>query len=287
VAAYLTDHPPVRRQWYENRSRPLTGCTMLHTAENMLDEMGADTGAEAVADFIRRRDTAGSYHDLVDSDSWIHLVEWWHGAFHDGTGSNNWALSLSFACRTSDWRRMSATQRRGFLRNGARAFAAQQAYRRSIGAPLTELRYITKAQSDAGMSGFCCHGWRDPDRRSDPGVSEPNIFPFDEFLDECRAALAGITPPEDVMNNAQQKLLERTYNMASLTHQGVAKLAQVVATIAKGADVDEEALAAALAPALIPAVVDALKDDLGLTEEQAEAAAERALRKVLADAATA
>lgn len=195
--AYLDSHRPAVQQWYTKRSRALTGCTVLHTAESVMDSVGPDTGAESVADFIARRTTAGSYHDLVDSDSWVQLVDLDHGAFHDGTGSNNWALSISFACRTSDWRAMSAEKRRGFLRQGARAFVAQQAYRRARGFPTTELRLITKAQSDAGMSGFTYHGFRDPGRRSDPGVSSPNLFPIEEFISECRAALAGTTTQED------------------------------------------------------------------------------------------
>jgi hypothetical protein len=215
MTAYLTQNPPAAQQWYAKRNRALTGCTVLHTAESVMDTVGPDTGAEAVAKFIQGRTTAGSYHDLVDSDSWIPLVDLKHGAFHDGTGSNNWALSISFACRTSDWRAMSPEKRRGFLRQGARAFANQQAYRRSIGAPLTELRLITKAQSDAGVSGFTYHGLRDPGRRSDPGVAAPNLFPFDEFITECRAALStspASTPKDwfDMVTKDEMKELLRT-----------------------------------------------------------------------------
>lgn len=206
MSAYLIDHPPRVQQWYARRNRPLTGCTVLHTAESVMDTVGPDTGAENVADFIRTRGAPGSYHDLVDSDSVMHLVPYEHGAFHDGTGSNNWALSISFACRTSDWRSMPREKRAAFLRNGARAFAVQQAYRRKIGAPLTELRLISKAQSDAGQSGFIYHGLRDPGRRSDPGVAAPNLFPLTEFIDHCRAALAGqsITIEEDDMAQVSQ-----------------------------------------------------------------------------------
>jgi hypothetical protein len=195
MAAYLTTRRPVRDQWYETRSRPLTGCTVLHTAESVMDTVGPDTGAEAVAEFIRTRSTPGSYHDLCDSDSAINLVDYRHGAYHDGTGSNNWALSISFVCRTVDWDRMSPERRHGFLRSGARAFARQQAYRRRIGAPLTLLRRINKAQSDRGESGFVYHGDRDPGRRSDPGVSPPNDFPIDEFIHECRVALGQVEAP--------------------------------------------------------------------------------------------
>jgi hypothetical protein len=194
MAAYLTVNPPARAQWYDKRRLPLTGCTVLHGTESIFDEMGVDTGAENVARFIRDRTTPGSYHDLVDSDSWLRLVEYVHAAFHDGTGSNNWALALAFACRTVDWARMSPVKRASMLAHGALAFVEQQQWRKVHGAPLTRLRYISKAQSDAGESGFCCHGWRDPVRRSDPGTEAPHLFPFDEWLDACHAALAEHMP---------------------------------------------------------------------------------------------
>jgi hypothetical protein len=230
MAAYLTENPPARSQWFHRRNRPLTGCTVLHDAENIMDTVGPDTGAENVARFIRTRTGPGSYHDLVDSDSGIHLVEYVHGAFHDGTGSNNWALSLSFACRTVDWRRMSPAQRRGFLRQGALRFVAQQLWRQDVGAPLTRLRYITRAQSEAGESGFCCHGWRDPARRTDPGTRAPDLFPFDEFLDECKQALAQHMPhhpdaaPEDDMLPEQIKALERIDRALNEPNGGVLSL---------------------------------------------------------------
>lgn len=205
--AYLDDHPPVRDQWWEKRNRALTGCTVLHTAESVMDTVGPDTGAEAVAEFIRTRTTPGSYHDLCDSDTALALVDYSHGAYHDGTGSNNWALSISWACRTSDWRAMTPERRRAFLRMGARAFIRQQAYRRSVGAPATELRRITKAQSDAGMSGFIAHGDRDPGRRTDPGIAPPNLFPWDEWFDVLREELGGGTPPPAVLEEDDMFLM--------------------------------------------------------------------------------
>lgn len=212
MAAYLTVNRPRVSQWYEKRNRPLTGCTVLHTSESVMDTVGPDTGTDTLARYIQGRTTAGSYHDVADSDSDLQLIEYRHGAFHDGTGSNNWALSISFVCRTVDWAMMSPERRRGFLRSGARAFARQQAYRRSVGAPLTELRRITKAQSDAGVSGFCYHGDRDPGRRTDPGVRPPAAFPMDEFIAECRAALAGTSTGEDEMNAAQEAKLDGLIN---------------------------------------------------------------------------
>lgn len=224
MAAYLADHPPVRDQWYATRRLPLTGCTVLHTAESVMDTVGPDTGAEAVAEFIRTRTTPGSYHDLCDSDTAIYLVDYSHGAYHDATGSNNWALSISWACATTDWDRMTPEKRRAFLRQGAIAFARQQAWRKAHGYPLTELRLITKAQSDAGVSGFTYHGYRDPGRRSDPGVAPPDDFPFAEFITECRAAMSGDSQ-EDDMDAEQNRKLDYIYQhmtpgTAGVKHHG-------------------------------------------------------------------
>lgn len=194
MGAYLIDHPPRISQFSSRTnwrpSRP-TGLIVLHTAESVMDTVGPDTGAEAVAEFIRNRTSYGSYHDLVDSDSVITLVPYELGAYQDGTGSNGMALSISFACATTDWRRMSPEKRQSFLRQGARAFVQQQAWLKAHGYPTTPLRLLTKAQSDAGLSGFIYHGTRDPGRRTDPGVNPPDVFPWNEWVDQCRVALGG------------------------------------------------------------------------------------------------
>lgn len=242
MAAYLTANRPARSQWYHRRNRPLTGCTVLHTAENVMDTVGPDTGAEAVAEFIRTRSTPGSYHDLVDSDSAIHLVEYEHGAFHDGTGSNNWALSLSFACSASDWARMSAERRAGFLRQGAAAFARQQAWRKANGFPMTDLRLLSKLESDTGASGFIYHGMRDPARRSDPGMRPPNLFPLAEFIGYCREAVAGATATEDDMAKVPQEQWDAVHErVAGRVYRGgqftlVQEMGNVVAAAASARD---------------------------------------------------
>lgn len=181
---YLRDNPPARSQYRSPRRRTPTGLVVLHTAESIMDAVGPDTGAENVAKYIRRRDTPGSYHDLGDSDSSIQLVDYGDEAYQDGTGSNPFALSISFACRGTDWPKMSSERREAFLRQGAIAFARQQAWLAENGYPLTRLRRVTKTQSDRGESGFISHGDRDPGRRSDPGRD----FPWNEWFLACLAA---------------------------------------------------------------------------------------------------
>lgn len=195
MGAWLEDHPPRRDQFRIGRRldrSPLkgrcTGLTVLHTAESVMDTVGPDTGSENVARFIAGRLEPGSYHHLVDSDSRINLVALENEAYQDGTGSNPWALSIAFACKTTDWPRMSAVRRRAFLWQGALAFLDQQRWLRARGFPTTDLRLLTKSQSDAGVSGFVYHGTRDPLRRSDPGMT---TFPFGEWIDVVRQAAGG------------------------------------------------------------------------------------------------
>lgn len=187
MGVYLRDHPPARSQYRSPRRAKPTGLVVVHTAESVMDTVGPDTGAENVAAFIQRRTNAGSYHDLVDSDSAIQLVEYGDEAYQDGTGSNPYALSISFALSAADWPRLSTARRDAFLAQGARAFARQQAWLRAHGYPTTSLRRVTRAQSDAGVAGFISHAERDPSRRTDPGRE----FPWAEFLDHCRTADEG------------------------------------------------------------------------------------------------
>lgn len=197
MGVYLVTNKPARSQFREGRRATPTGCTVLHTAESVLDTVGPDTGAENVAAFIARRSEPGSYHDLVDSDTALQLVRYADEAYHDGTGSNRFALSISWALRTSDWAKLTPERRAAFLGQGARAFARQQAWLAANRYPLTPLRRITKAQSDAGEAGFITHADRDPANRSDPGRD----FPWAEWFTACRNA---ITPPEDDMPTLEQ-----------------------------------------------------------------------------------
>jgi hypothetical protein len=206
VSAYLIDHPGVLRQYSARtswaKSRP-TGLIVLHTSENVMDSVGPDTGTDVLARFIQSRSTPGSYHSIADSDSNLDLVPFEYGAWQDGTGSNGFALSISFVCRTVDWDRMTTEQRRGFLRQGALAFVRQQKWLKANDYPATPLRLVSKADSDRGAAGFIYHGHRDPGRRSDPGVAPPNDFPLAEFFEACRAALGGGTKPVPVLQEEE------------------------------------------------------------------------------------
>jgi hypothetical protein len=213
MGAYLAAHETAVAQYRSPRRARPTGLVCVHTAESVLDTVGPDAGAENVAEWMTRRTNYGSYHDLADSDSVVHLVAYGDEAFHDGTGSNPWSLSISFALAAADWPKLTPEKRRGFLRQGAVAFARQQAWLKAHGHPTTPLRRVTRAQSDAGQPGFISHAERDPSRRTDPGAG----FPWEEFFTECRAALAGTnTSEEDDMTPDQVRVLTETKNAVDL-----------------------------------------------------------------------
>jgi hypothetical protein len=203
MPAYLAAHDTALAQYRSPRRARPTGLVCVHTAESILDTIGPDTGAEAVAEWMTRRTGYGSYHDLADSDSVIQLVDYGDEAFHDGTGSNPYSLSISFALRASDWPKLTAPKRAGFLRQGAIAFTRQQAWLKAHGHPTTPLHRVTRAQSDAGLPGFISHAERDPSRRTDPGP----FFPWDKFFTAIRAALAG--PPASEEDDTMRYLAYR------------------------------------------------------------------------------
>lgn len=195
---YLRANKPRRSQFRSPRRAKLRGVIVVHTTESAFDAAGADMGAENVAGFIARRTDPGSYHDLVDSDSFIHLVSYDDEAYQDGTGSNPWAYGLAFACRTTDWARMSDAKRTAMLDIGARRAAEMNKHcRRRVGISIPSRR-LTKSQSDRGVTGFIAHGDRDPARRTDPGTKPPHLFPWDEFLNlYSKYVEGGSTPPPD------------------------------------------------------------------------------------------
>lgn len=197
--AYLDDHPPARTQSRQRYAEP-SGVIVVHTAESIADEVGPDTGAEAVAGFIARRADPGSYHLLADSDSIVQVVRFELAAYGDGTGSNEHAIHLSFACRAADWPHMSPEQRAAYVEQGAIAAARGNEWLKANHGIDTPARRITRPQSDARVPGFISHGERDPGRRTDPGVG----FPWRLFLDRYDHHRQG-----DTMTPQQEKLLEQ------------------------------------------------------------------------------
>ena len=174
---YLQRNPPARSQFRLPRRADATGAICVHTAEN--SGGGAAGSAEAVARFIQRRQTPGSYHAIVDESEWIHLIPFSAEAWGEGTGGNRWALHLSFACRTVDWATMPDDRRKRLLDQGARAATDMARWVKAEHGITVPARLITAAEYRAGRPGFTSHAALDPSRRTDPGSD----FPWIDFLD--------------------------------------------------------------------------------------------------------
>jgi hypothetical protein len=197
--AYLRIHPPRRSQYRSPRRSKPSGVIVVHTAESVPDTVATDGGAEGVANFIKNRETPGSYHDLCDSDSSILMVRYEDEAFQDGTGSNPHALSVSAATRADFWPFAPASWRARTLQNMAKAAQRQAAWVKAETGIVVPARIITRTQSESRIPGFISHGARDPGRRSDPGFrpEEWDLFFYyyqsgdgmTEFTDADRAKL--------------------------------------------------------------------------------------------------
>lgn len=206
MGTYLKDHPPKSPQYRSPRRQTLIGVIGVHTTEGVLDGQGPDMGAENTASYISIRKDPGSYHDIVDSDSWVHVVDYGDEAFHIATHKlNRRTTGLSFACRTTDWAKMSAAKRAAFLRNGAKAAAAQARYVHAKTGIVIPARRLTLKEALAGQPGFLAHGDADPARRSDPGTKPHALFPWAEFFKyytkEAADLLGGPTNQELTMDD--------------------------------------------------------------------------------------
>jgi hypothetical protein len=215
--AWLDDHPPVRSQFSCPRRETPSGVIVVHTAENTPDFVGFDGTAEAVANFIRTRTDAGSYHDLADSDSTVHLVEYSCEAYHDGTGSNRHSYGVSMATRADIWPFAPEEWRRKTVRNAAQAAARYAKWVRAGRGIIIPARRISRAQSEQRLPGFISHAERDPTRRTDPGVD----FPWDQFLADYAEAMGPTRPPTEEDDMPNPALILRTPGRSDrLLHDG-------------------------------------------------------------------
>ena len=162
--AWLDDHPPARPQFTCPRRETPSGVVVVHTAESTPDFVAFDGGAEAVANFIRGRSDAGSYHDLADSDSCINLVAYTCEAYHDGTGSNRHSYGVSVATRADVWPLAPTVWRDGAVDQAAAAAARYAKWVKVRHGITVPARRIDRVQSEARGRGLSSHAERDPAR---------------------------------------------------------------------------------------------------------------------------
>lgn len=193
MSFYGIDHPnPNTPQGvYPRRGgATLSGTCIIHTSESVLDVIGDDSTAEDCAAFIVRRSDYGSYHNLVDSDSIIEIFPFEWETWQDSE-TNNWAVGISAACRTTDWATMGDAKREGFYRNLAWCAADFIKYMATKGIEVP-LKRISGAEARARKPGFCAHG-DSGISRSDPGRD----FDWNRFFKYTAEALNGVIEEED------------------------------------------------------------------------------------------
>lgn len=166
------------RTQYRQRYKAVRPVIVLHTAENTPDVTGADPTAEAVTNFITNRKDPGSYHIVVDRDSWLHLIDYRLAAFGDGTGSNEFAIHLSIAANTKVWKNHPEIVEQ-YLQQIKQAMGHVDEFLITQGLKPIQRRKLSKTESDRwDANGFIAHSDRDPARRSDPG----RYFPWNRLF---------------------------------------------------------------------------------------------------------
>lgn len=170
---YLLDHPNPHGQHFYDTRRNTLRVIVLHITAGLEDQdlIGTDNSAEATAKYAATIDREVSWHAGADSDSYLYLLPDGYTAWHASDyNSISWGIEISK--RDATWSGAPAEWVRRTLRNAANA-ARPIATKYDIPA-----RLLTKAQVDAGHSGFVYHASLDPARRSDPGKD----FPIDQFF---------------------------------------------------------------------------------------------------------
>lgn len=197
---YLLDRPPARRQFYPPpRENPLTGGVAVHTTESILDRIAPDTGAENVADFIRMRPDAGSYHVIVDTDSTMLLLPDDYTAFHiKQSGHNSRTYGIAMACRTTD---LDVNDPATIRMLEKVAWEAVQFWKRNgFDAAALARTWVPNGQT-LTRGGFFNHGDAQPADRTDAFVGHPQRPALQNALSVLAVTYAGgLTPapePED------------------------------------------------------------------------------------------
>lgn len=164
---YLLDNRnPNGKKFYTTRKAAVK-YIVIHSAENLPDVEPPDAGAEAVARYLAGVDRDASYHEVVDTDSYVRLLPDDHTAWH-ARGYNANGYGLSMATQAAKWSALPEEYREQLYRA-----CASRARRAAI-----ELGVPLRKTVPGGAAGFVGHGEVDPTRRSDPGKD----FDWDYFM---------------------------------------------------------------------------------------------------------
>jgi hypothetical protein len=164
----LIDRPPASRQ-YGERHMEQTGCLTIHTSEGIYDTRPPDNGAENVDNFIHTRSQPGSYHEIVDSDTFVTCLPDHLRAFHVAAPDvNQFAWGIAVATRAADWGKFPLWDASALRIAGTRcaAYAVRWASRQpgSLTRAYECARWITADQAYRGDPGLIHHGQFQLDR---------------------------------------------------------------------------------------------------------------------------
>lgn len=213
---YLYEHPPARSQFIRPRRAPISGVVVVHTTESALDRIAPDTGAENVAGFIARRTDAGSYHEIVDTDSVVRMLPDDVEAFGCATGDNPHVWHIALAARSSELSPTDPATRQMVATAGRRIALFWERNNRSV---TVARRWLTQDQARSRtMSGLINHGTLQPVDRSDAWARHPHKAGLDRLL------LDAITLPAEDDEMPEQKVLLRDKNGKIWVAQGITKV---------------------------------------------------------------
>lgn len=182
----------------------LSGTCIVHTSEG-----NWRSGVDGLTNLVRTRADWGCYHRACD---WADIALYypWEWETWQDTETNNWAVGIAAACKTTDWATMPADIRDGYYRNMGRMAADFVQYMAGKGVHVP-LRRLTGAEARARVPGFCAHGDSGL-HRSDPGPQ----FDWALFFEYTRQALGGslsahgtitptTSPEDDLMATPEQR----------------------------------------------------------------------------------
>lgn len=203
---FLLDNPNPNVSQYglvRRNGEKVSGVMVAHSTESAPDWVGPDTGAENVARWVALvRDSYGSYHEIIDSDSEIPMAplyaETWHCVY-----TNNHAIGYSMAMQAAKWHLMPEDRRIMMFDRTAKRISEGIKWVKNNRGIVVPVRLLTRAEALNKTPGITYHGITDPARRSDPFVKHTLFATYNEYFLSKIAEYLGqggaVKPPEPVV----------------------------------------------------------------------------------------